>query len=365
MDPTVVSVTSPADILGVLPHRLGFHPTESLVLISLHGPRKRDRLVMRIDLPDPGHDAAVGREVTERLRRSGADAAVLVCYSDGPAPAGGLLRAPLLRTLRAQLRRAGIEVVESLLVREGRWWSYLCTNESCCPAEGTPLPASPTPAASLYAAEAVAQGAVVLADRATLQASIECPAEAAGAADDVLAGAAVELAGLLSDEGLPGLRARVGALVELLARRWSAGECTVTDRDHATVVLGLTSTSVRDHVMTQVLDHEPVLLSALFAELARRTPDTAAAPVATVLSWFAYAAGNGALAVVAAERALRVDPTYGMASLILAGVDAMRPPSAVMAVSALVRADLDDLDGLDDLDSFDGEAGVDGLGEAS
>ena len=35
----MVRISGPADILGVLPYRIGFHPSESLVVVCLEGPR--------------------------------------------------------------------------------------------------------------------------------------------------------------------------------------------------------------------------------------------------------------------------------------------------------------------------------------
>jgi hypothetical protein len=96
----------------------------------------------------------------------------------------------------------------------------------------------------------------------------------------------------------------------------------------------------RDEVMTLVLDHEPSVLVALLTEIARRTDDVDAAPVCTVLAWAAYADGGGALAAVAAERALRACPGYAMAELLLEGLDRMVPPSRVRTVAAEVRAEL-------------------------
>lgn len=339
MEPTVVKVSSPADILGVLPLRLGFHPTESLVVISLHGPRRRDELVMRFDLPGARHDAAFADEVVARLRRRGADATVLACYTEAPAPAVGLARAPLFRRLRRELRRADIDVVDALLVRDGRWWSYRCRDESCCPPEGTAMAATLTPAATRYAAEAVAQGSVVLADRDALERSIE---PAPGSPDEEVEDeAGRRVAAALAAGGVDALRGEVLALVEGLVARWSESDCRVDPVEALTIAVGLRSKPVRDAVMTVLLDHDAPLLSALFTELARRTSDRDAAPVCTVLAWFAYAAGGGALTQVAAERALRAEPGYALAELILSGLSLMSPPSLVREISARVRADLD------------------------
>jgi hypothetical protein len=60
-----------------------------------------------------------------------------------------------------------------------------------------------------------------------------------------------------------------------------------------------------------------------------------------VLAWAAYADGGGALAAVAADRALRATPGYAMAELLLEGLDRMLPPSDVLRVAADVRAELD------------------------
>ena len=125
-----------------------------------------------------------------------------------------------------------------------------------------------------------------------------------------------------------------------LAVAWADRGVAPDDHDSALVALGLHDTRTRDEVMTLVLDHDPTVLVGLLTQMARRTGDEAAAPVCTVLAWAAYAEGGGALAAVAAERALRSLPGYPMAQLVLDGLDSMLPPSAVREISAAVRTDL-------------------------
>jgi len=342
-DLTVVKISNPADILGVLPHRIGFHPTESLVMVCLEGPRRRDRLVMRVDLPTARAERRFAREMTDRVRQAGASAVALVCYTDAPlAVSQHLARASLVATLKKRLDADKIETVEALLVRGGRWWSYLCADESCCPSAGTPLSSELTRAAGHYAAEAVAHGGVVLTDRATLVMSIEpssnpvaeaVRAQAACTAGDslvtVIACDGVEAAGRLA----------VTTLHRLVAA-WSDGCREVTPEDAALIALGLRDKLARDEAMTMVLDHDEGLLVALFTDIVRLVDDVDAAPVCTLLAWTAYSQGRGALAVVAAERALRCDPGYDMAELVLAGLSNMVAPSAIRDVAARVRADL-------------------------
>ena len=217
VEPTVVKITSPADIIGMLPHRLGFHPTESLVVVCLEGTRRRDRLVMRLDLCPSRLDERVAREMADRVRRAGASNAVLVCYTDAPVEGDGLARAGLVDAVVKRLRAYDIGVIEALLVRDGRWWSYHCTDESCCPGSGSPLAADLTPAASHYAAESVMQGAVVMADRETLVRSIEPSSHAVAVAVRAQAvdAAAVTLGTAIARDG----RAAAGRLTIATLRR--------------------------------------------------------------------------------------------------------------------------------------------------
>ena len=338
----VVRLQGPADILGVLPYRLGFHPSESLVLVCLEGRRRRDRLVMRVDLPRPADDRVVAAELAVRVRHVGASAVVAVVYTEATDPRR-LPRGRLVTALSDALSAAGVELPEALLVRDGRWWSYLCDRPACCPAEGTPLPVEPTPATTQYAAEAVAQGGAVLADREALRRTVE-PADhpvaraargqAAAAADEVLESA-------LRDGGLPAVRALTLARLDALRNRWEQGDRRIAADDAALVVLGLRDKQARDEVMTAVLDDDVESFVGLLSELARLTDDLDAAPVCTGLAWVAYTAGNGALAAIAAERAVRVEPGYAMAELLQDGMDRMVSPDALRQVSAEVRADLE------------------------
>lgn len=356
---TVVKVSSPADILGVIPHRLGFHPTESLVVINLHGPRRRDELVMRFDLPPPRHDRELADDVVGRLLDRGADAAVLACYTGLGAPRSGLVRAPLFRVLRRQLRRAGVEVVDALLVNGGRWWSYLCQDERCCPPEGTEIRTELTGAAGLYAAESVRAGSVLLADRAALEASVEAcavpdPDRVDRAIERVVAllcsGGEPARGPCLDDDGddkgedglaeTEALSQAVELQAERMLARWTGGGGVDTD-DALFVAVGMQSIVTRDRVLGLLAEHDSGMLTGMFAQIVRLTPDEHAAPVCAGLAWFAYGSGDGALAGVAAERALRVDPTYNLARLVLVGMSAMAPPSALREVSVAVRAEMD------------------------
>jgi hypothetical protein len=210
----------------------------------------------------------------------------------------------------------------------------------------------PTAAALRYAAEAVVLGERVLADREELRRSVEPSDHKVAVAVRRRARKETEalVDALLTEGGQPALRALTLATLAGLRSRWSRGDRRLEPADAALVLLGLHDKRARDATMTGVLDDDADTLLDLLGALVRQADDPDAAPVCTALGWVAYAHGHGALAAVAAERALRCAPGYSMAQLLLDGLDRMLGPDHVRAVSAAVRAELDDLDVLDDLE---------------
>jgi hypothetical protein len=339
---TIVRISSPTDILGVVPHRIGFYPAESIVVVCLHGPRRRDGLVMRLDLPPRGHDVAVARDLSSKAAHVKATAAVLVCYTEQVTKGRGLPRQGLIDALRQRLTSHGIEVIEALLVHDGRWWSYVCDDLTCCPPTGRPLPETLTPAAAHYAAEVVADGGAVLADRGELERSIRPPRNPVAAA---VRRQALELAGewvveTIGAGGADALRAETVTLFQSLVRRWADGSRELAADEAGRLILGLGLKAARDETATLLLDADAEVLLALLSALARHADLADAAPVCTVLAWVAYAHGHGALANVAVERALEADPGYEMARLIEDAISRMISPAEIRALTVDVRRDL-------------------------
>lgn len=129
-----VRLSSPADILAAVPHLLGFHPAQSLVVIGAGGPRDRVKLGFRYDLPDPPH-AGIARRIAEHAAGilAGHRATTVIAVGYGP----GRLVTPLLDVFTAVARQGGLAVRELLRVEDGRYWSYLCQDVNCCPAGGS------------------------------------------------------------------------------------------------------------------------------------------------------------------------------------------------------------------------------------
>lgn len=89
MSAAVICLSSPVDVLSVVPHLLGFHPSQSLVLVCLtsHGKGARVGLVARMDLPAEGQAAEAADALLPALAREDPDAAVVIAYGT-PADEG-------------------------------------------------------------------------------------------------------------------------------------------------------------------------------------------------------------------------------------------------------------------------------------
>jgi hypothetical protein len=311
------------DVLSVVPYLLGFHPSESLVVLSLDGARRRVGFRLRVDLPEqPAQAQALGRQLLPLLQRNGATTVLLMAYAADDRVAGPVMAAAL-----EQLRTAGINVGDAWRADGSRWWSYLCSDRRCCPLEGTPYDAT----GAVCAAEAVLRGLVALPDRATLQQSVaavsgrrlvEMRRATRRAEAEILPGLAVGPGG----GGQPVRRAqeRVVAAVSGFVSR----PRELSDAEVARLSVWLRHVHVRDAAWCMLDPARPDPHVDLWRQVTRRAvPGHTAAP-ASLLAFAAWVAGNGALAQCGLERALADDPGYSMAALIGETLACGLPPSA-------------------------------------
>lgn len=329
----VPRLRTPGEIAAVTPLLVGFAPSESLVGLSLRGPGRRVGLVLRVDL---GDSPLLVHRVVQALGRDGARAALLLVHTERPSgeehPFSSLVGA-----VEARLQEQHVPVHEALLVRGGRWWSYHC-RLACCPPEGLPVEAESRPVQAV-AAEQAFTGRRVLASREELVASVE---------PDLPLGPGP--AEQLQEQALLALRARLradpaGARRLELARwrravdTWERERGRVEPEQAAALVAALHPVLVRDQVAAWCLERRDALLGLLL-QLCRSAVPPHDAPLCAVLAWVAYAHGDGALAVVALERALRTDPAYSLARLLDQAVEGAVPPEQVRAVLRTAAADL-------------------------
>lgn len=310
-----LTVRSTADLITAVPYLLGFHPSESVVMVAMRD--TRIIFVARGDLPPGAHGDAPGvaRFLADVVGAQDAQTATIIGY--GPAERV----TPVIDEIRAAFDpaaagRALPRLLDALRVTDGRYWSYFCDNPRCCPIDGTPF----DPTTSQFAAEATVAGQVALPDRAALVRQVE---PVTGPARDSMRRATAlaeeRLADLLDDAPPADLlggrtlrRAGAAAVTAALARHREGG--VLTDDEVGWLTLLLTHLPVRDDAWERTDGTEWHL--TLWTDVLRRAePDLVPAP-ACLLSFTAWRAGQGALAAVALERALVAQPDYSMAHLL-------------------------------------------------
>jgi Domain of unknown function (DUF4192) len=324
----IIRADSPATLLAVVPHLLGFIPQASVVVIGTAPPRSRIRVTLRYDLPDPpgvGAAADLAVHAAAVIGSQRLDGAVAVGY--GPEA----LVTPVAEIMLAEFSGAGIELQEFLRVQDDRYWSYVCRNEACCPAAGVPLDPD------LHSAAALADvGGPVLASRADLAARVaplggiaaESMRQATRRAEQHVArllgkvrkssrlGAARQM---IAAEGL----AAVGAMIT----RYRAGGRFTSDDEIARITVALRDLRVRDDAWARMDPEHAEAHLRLWTDVVRRAqPGYVAAPAA-LLAFLAWQSGHGALANVALDRALADDPRYSMATLLRQVITAGAPPA--------------------------------------
>ena len=321
-----VRVSTVAGFLSVVPHLLGFHPGQSMVVVGLDGPRGRIKLGFRYDLPDPPDPEMsrdIARHAVEVLRQRGVTVAIAAGYG------GGTLVTPVADALRAAAQDASITVRDLLRVKGRRYWSYLCQDPGCCPPEGIPFEGPDHPNARALAAA----GMTARPDRESLAALV---APVTGPEAESLRRAhqcALRRAGeMIAGAGAPDrLRALVeagrDAVRDAIARYRSGGE--ITDHDQmAWLILTVADLRVRDDAWARMDPGNRDAHQRLWIDVTRRAPESLVPAPASLLAFTAWQSGDGALANIAVERALAADPGYSMAHLIGQALEAGLPPSA-------------------------------------
>ncbi len=282
--PVVVRSSTPEDLLALAAHTLGFWPSESLVMISLRGPRLRSGLVARVDLDvytraaqeaSPEDDGALDHLVDQLLPAMAADGAsavaVLLC-SD--VTSVSVAHAAVVAAPERDIARHDLHLVDAVLLRAGRRWSLTCSDD-CCPPEGLPVDL----AASRVAAEAVLAGSAPARTRGELLAEHLDALEPATGAEAAVAAAAVarhELAarsvfgmtvalGRVVDDAGPA-RIVVALWWRLLHARpvWRPDpgpgrpdDPLMTPEEGAVLLVGLTDLLVRDALMVSLTTTGP------------------------------------------------------------------------------------------------------------
>ncbi|MFE9631262.1 DUF4192 domain-containing protein [Streptomyces sp. NPDC006463] len=337
-----ITLRSPAELADALPYMLGFHPTDSLVMVAVHGDGGRFGGRLRVGIPatpaeweDTAQQAADCLIRGSERRSSKPDGIVVFLCQEPQGGESGQRVMTRLRPLAQRIRLAcgalDVPVLEALCLSAGRFWSYVCPDERCCPAEGSQLAAVGT---SVMAAAATFAGLQVRGSLKDIEGRL-APLRGAVAAE--MESALDRAAAALVPKILDGAsREEVGAetltLARSLMRRMTLAppveggphaddwdDALLGHDEAASVILGLQDREVRDIAAEWMEDEEAAPALRLWRALARRCVgaygEHAAAPL-TLAGWVSWSAGDEPTARIALGLALRADGEYRFAQLL-------------------------------------------------
>jgi len=315
----------PGALVAALPAVLGFVPEKSLVLVALE--EGRMGAVMRADLSADLTDNL--DRLAELAASSGADdvIAVIVDVDGALCPMCSADHRELCDALRAELERNGVGLYSAHVVDRvetgGRWY---CVDG--CGAGGD----VEDPTASPMAAAAVLDGRRLYARRADLHAVI-------AVADPAGSRHLVETIRVCDDtrraewEADPDGRGRrdVETVLEVAARVFAGAQ--PCDAELAALACGLTDVAVRDTLYALAVGADAAAAEALWSLLARRLPDPWRVEALVLLAFSAYSRGDGPLAGISLEAALRSDPDHRMAGMLDTALQSGMRPEQIRELS--------------------------------
>jgi hypothetical protein len=296
----VLDARSPADLLAAVPLLLGFVPEESVVLLTFGA---ADSFHARLDLPRSRSERKVASVLfAEPCLRLGVRQVILIVYSADPCASLACVRA-----LARRFAEDGIVVLDAIRASDDQWFAMRPGRD------GGESPGLPFDRAShVFTAEAVALGRVVRSSREELAASVAPDAEGVAAVD-----AALRLAG----GPVEGHRV-IGLVTTLLADGGPPDPGTA-----AQVLTALQRREARDELLLAADRRSASGQLDTWSALVRVAPPGLVAPVASVLAFLAWLAGDGALAWCALERASSDRPACGLADVVTRVLEQALPPT--------------------------------------
>jgi hypothetical protein len=298
----------PAAVIAALPAVLGFVPEKSLVLITIDDGELGS--VMRIDLSEALADR-VG-PLAEIASAAGPEAAIAVVVdADGAdCPMCNEDYRDLCAALTEELAQRDIVLwaahVVDRVAAGGRWH---CVDG--CGAGGD----VDDPSASPVAVAAVLDGRRLYARRADLQAVIAVDERAGSAALADLIGEHADSRDTAHRDDPAGCVRRDVEDAMAAAARVGEGQ-QLSDADLARLACALGDVEVRDTLYALAVGQSAGEAESLWAQLARSLPTPWRVEALVLLAFSAYVRGDGPLAGVSLEAALRCQSDHRMAGML-------------------------------------------------
>jgi Domain of unknown function (DUF4192) len=303
-DPCHFPLDRPGKLIAALPAVLGFVPEKSFVLLTVeHGALG---CVMRADLTEDSGDAVFQMAAVAAASRPERAVAVIVDEDGASCRMCNDDHRELARVVAEALERHGIELqaahVVDRITAGGRWH---CADG--CGDSGV----IEDPSSSPLAVAAVLEGRRLYANRDELLDVIT-------ANDPTRTAGLIEAIERTSHDGArrPESAARRDVEHAMAAAADLAEGRLVTDDDVARLACALTDPRVRDTLYALAVGSTGDQVEALWALLSRVLPDPWRAEALVLLAFSAYVRGDGPMAGVSLEAALRVNGNHKMAGML-------------------------------------------------
>ena len=326
-------LNKPGALIAALPAVLGFVPEQSLVLISIE--RGAMGSVLRVDLSPQLTDTTHQIAEVAAAARPDAAIAVIVDAAGARCPLCADDHRELASALTQSLAAQGITLwavhVVDRVARGGLWH---CVDG--CGARGK----VDDPSASPLAVAAVLDGRRLYARRADLEMVIAVTDDSRG--DAVAELIRRHLPACESDRREdPDGCSRRGVQDAIAVAGHVAQGRELTDSELARMACALTDIRVRDTLYGLAVGENAAQAESLWAALSRAVPNPWRAEPLVLLAFSAYSRGDGPLAGIALEAALRCDPAHRMAGMLDTALQSGLRPERIreLAVSSYRLAD--------------------------
>ena len=328
-------IHSPRQLLAAIPHLIGFHPDSSLILVAFDG--KEVMTLVRIDWPS--NAISLPRTINDAMTKATEPSVVILAYTEAPVTLKDVV----------DLVQGGseIDLLDVLWIRRGHWGSLMCEDESCCPINGHKVEDHTSTDVAF-----IVSGSSPFESRDEMVARLE--SEVLSAEEIEQRSQAQTITNEKVRQSLDGNRTETQAQknkqlsddaeppaslqgIPSQSRNDIVQNVIVnlTDHDidsweqHAWLCEVVSDIRMRDAFLRILFDDSmlrPKVRATLITCVARASEKDIPA-LATVLAGCAWLDGNGALASVALNRALDVDPSYSLARLLNRAITAGVPPS--------------------------------------
>lgn len=319
-----IRLSDPSELIAAVPHLLGFHPHNSVVVLALHG--RSLGLTLRADVVPPDQAPQLAEQLLRPITRSRSSGIALVVIGgdiSADSDDDDVPHRALVAALARALDRAGLPVMLAAWtteVKRGAPWR--CYDDSLC--AGTVA----DPASSPLAAATVAAGAVTFSSRQEMVDLLATHDPEALRRRVALLDAA-DAEHPMSARTVKQRLARLRQLHEAAA----AGELVLSDGVIAEVASALCDHRVRDACLPWCCGPGAVAAERLWLNLVQATPAPERAEPAALLALTAYLRGDGALAGVALEAAQQACPHHSLSALLRAALDGGLPPELLRGVA--------------------------------